>query len=570
LSITPEGAGSGAGGTDSSHRPALLIDAVKQRWRLIAIITAFCIIAAVAYGQVRHKQYVAETKVIIYPVAGTPFFEQQTGSQLNDLLTEAQTVRSDEVANAANQLLQEKGYSKLTLGGLISRVSATPETNAQVLRISYTAGTPVRARDGADAFAAAYLDYRQTLAQQAAVEQQKPIAAQRSDAQQALSADRDKLQTLSPGSTAYERTQAQITQVEKQLVDLRTQATDIQRRSVLPGEVLSPATLPSAPHGISGPILAGFGFLLGLLIGTIAAVARERMVGTIRRARALPDEPAVLAVIPPMRATEPVLLSQPTHRGCEAYRLLALAVDATLPTGNPANPWGRLVVVSSLDEAASPVAVNLASALAESGRLCTYVEALPQRSSPRLPALHVDAAPGLADAVLTGGDPIALRTPVSPRFSVLPAGNDIVRASETYGGPRTHRVLEALRRSADIVVVAAPPLTDPDGQALAIEADTVVLVAQIGAATFNQLADTVTEAKRVRASILGVVAFHASRGSTRSRTERNRGDRSKSKGGSRSAPRKAQRSGSKSGSKSGPKSGHRRDDAPSKQDTVVT
>src|SRR4051795_2921852 len=134
--------------TDVSDRPPLFSDAVRRRWPLIAAITGFCMLGALAYGQVRHTSYDADTTVIVYPVVGAPFSDQQTGNQLVDLSTEAQLVRSDGVAQLAQQRLESEGYSNLTIPGLIARVTATVETNAQVLRIGYQAGTPRRARDG--------------------------------------------------------------------------------------------------------------------------------------------------------------------------------------------------------------------------------------------------------------------------------------------------------------------------------------------------------------------------------------------------------------------------------------
>src|SRR5436190_1071292 len=304
--------------SDVSRRPPLLSDAVRRRWTLIAGVTAFCILAALAYGQVRHASYDAETTVIVYPVPGAPYSEQQTGNQLVDLSTEAQLVRSDGVARLAQQRLAAEGYDKLTIAGLIARVTATVETNAQVLRIGYQAGAPRRARDGADAYAAAYLSYREALAKSTTQGSLADIATQRQTIQLALTNDQQQLANSAPGSAKAGQYRARILSLDKQLTDLRAQEADIAKRPVLPGEVLSPATLPSAPHGTSGPILAGFGLLAGLLIGVVVAVARERVVGTIRRAESLPAEPPVLAVVPPARVSEPVLLSNPQHRSGEA------------------------------------------------------------------------------------------------------------------------------------------------------------------------------------------------------------------------------------------------------------
>ena len=106
---------------------------------------------------------------------------------------------------------------------------------------------------------------------------------------------------------------------------------------------------------------------------------------------------------------------------------------------------------------------------------------------------------------------------VTRGLTVLPAGADIGRA-ESYGGPRTHRVLEALRRASDLLVIATPPLTEPDGQALASVADAVIIVVPIGVATFDDLEAAVSEADRVHAKVLGVVAVHPARAQSRTQT----------------------------------------------------
>jgi Mrp family chromosome partitioning ATPase len=80
-------------------------------------------------------------------------------------------------------------------------------------------------------------------------------------------------------------------------------------------------------------------------------------------------------------------------------------------------------------------------------------------------------------------------------------------------------VLESLRRGADLIVIATPPLTEPDGQALASVADAVVIVAPIGLATFSQLDAALAEAGRVHAHVLGVVAVHPASGQPPARSQ---------------------------------------------------
>ena len=368
---------------DLVRRPPLLADAVRRRWTLVAATTAFFILATLAYGQAKHSSYEANTTVIVYPIAGAPFSQQSTGNQLVDLSTEAQLVRSDAVARLAQVALVKEGYAKLTVGGLIARVSAAVENNAQVLRINYQAGAPRRARDGADAFAAAYLSLPRGAGQRrgdARSREHRRIAGAGGE-----SADAGPAGTRQRVAGFEGRQPAQRPDPDRRQVARRPDRAGggPDQASCPSGEVLSPATFPSSPHGTSPPILGGLGLLAGLVVGTIVAVGRERAVGRIRRPEALPDEPPVLAVVPPVGAVvEPVLLSTPTHRVAEAYRLLNLAVDAALPVSSDR---GNIIAVASLTDPAPPVAINLALAAAESGRITTYVDALPRRGAPGCP-----------------------------------------------------------------------------------------------------------------------------------------------------------------------------------------
>src|SRR4029079_6050820 len=130
----------------------------------------------------------------------------------------------------AQQELAAKGYQKLTIAGLISRVSAVVQTNTQVLGITYSAGAPRRARDGADAFAAAYLKYRETQATQQTEADLKNIADQRKAVQQALARDQIDLGNAAPGSSAADQARARILINDKTLTDLSAQEADIKKR----------------------------------------------------------------------------------------------------------------------------------------------------------------------------------------------------------------------------------------------------------------------------------------------------------------------------------------------------
>src|SRR3954463_2541674 len=106
-------------------RPRLLTDAVRRRWIVVVIAAAIGMIGGVGFKLLRTTTYDGATTVIVYAVPGNPFDKSSQNNLLVDMSTEAQVVRSDQVAALAVPILTAKGYSNVTIGGLISRVRAT-------------------------------------------------------------------------------------------------------------------------------------------------------------------------------------------------------------------------------------------------------------------------------------------------------------------------------------------------------------------------------------------------------------------------------------------------------------
>jgi Mrp family chromosome partitioning ATPase len=114
----------------------------------------------------------------------------------------------------------------------------------------------------------------------------------------------------------------------------------------------------------------------------------------------------------------------------------------------------------------------------------------------------------LSEVVLEGVDPIGARQHLAPKLTMLGPGRSLDRAVEAYAGPRMRAIVEQLRRSCDLVVIAAPPLANPDGQALASLAQATLVVVPLGIATLDQLEEAAAEARRVHAPVAGVVAVY--------------------------------------------------------------
>jgi Mrp family chromosome partitioning ATPase/capsular polysaccharide biosynthesis protein len=491
------------------RRPRLLADAFRRRWIVVLVVAAIGGLAGIGFKLLRTTTYDGTTSVLIYAVAGNPFDKSSQNNLLVDMSTEAQLVRSDPVAKLAAPILTGLGYDNVTVGGLLSRVRAEVEPNTQVLHIMYSARAAARARDGADAFAKAYLKHREDQAKADAKVAVAQIAVDRKRIQGIIADTSARLGQTDPTSLNYEPLRTQLRTQNQALNDLARVEADLTKRKTLPGVVLSPAALPQAPHGVSAAMLGLLGLFVGLVGGLIIAVGLERAAGRIRRPDAVPSDLEVLAVVHPSHIAQPVLLTRPEHSSAEPYRLLRLAIDAALPT-EPGQ--SNVLVVTCLTDPAPPVAANLALAAAEAGHATTLVDALPKSSAPRLPGLSTPAdATGLSEVVLEGLDPIAARLHVAPRLTLLTTGRSLQRAVEAYAGPRMRGIVDRLRRGCDLLIIAAPPLSNPDGQALASLADAVIVVIPLGTGTLDQLDEAAAEARRVHAPILGVVAAYPGR-----------------------------------------------------------
>ncbi|MDX6284916.1 MAG: hypothetical protein QOG53_401 [Frankiales bacterium] len=478
---------------------------------MVVVVAAIIgLLIGVGYKVLKTTTYDGQTTVLVNPIPGNPFNKQSQNNLLVDMSTEAQVVRSDAVARLALPLLTAQGYDNVTVGGLLGHTRAALETNTQVLRITSSARSATRARDGADAFAKAFLTYRASLAKAKNTSTLVQLRSDRAGALRTLASFSKSLAQEDPASTTASRLQAQIKTINQTLNDLAVSEADLLKRTVVPGVVLSPAALPQAPHGVSKLLMALIGLVLGFGFGFVVAVGLERASGRIRRPDAIPSDLEVLAVVHPAHVAQPVLLTQPDNPTAEAYRMLHLAVDAALPPDSERR--SRIVVVASMTDPAPPVAINLALAAAEAGKSTTFVDALPPAAAPRLLGLTAPpGAIGLSEVVLEGRDPISARLHVASRLTYLPSGANVQRAAEAYAGPRMRGIVEGLRRGCDLLVIAVPSLSNPDGQALASLADGVVLVVPLGSATVRQLEEATAEARRVHATLVGVVAAYPGR-----------------------------------------------------------
>lgn len=159
------------------------------------------------------------------------------------------------------------------------------------------------------------------------------------------------------------------------------------------------------------------------------------------------------------------------------WQLVVSSVDAALRKLH-----GRSVLIASITraDAASSAAASFAVSAAEDGRCVVLVDADQQSREISAPA-GAERAPGLIELVEQNtGLPLS-RHPAEmhepPLVSLLAAGRPVQDSAAFYRRHAFRDTMHALRESADLVVVGAPPVLDSaDARVLSDIVDAVVVV----------------------------------------------------------------------------------------------
>lgn len=245
---------------------------------------------------------------------------------------------------------------------------------------------------------------------------------------------------------------------------------------------------------------------LGVLLGVIVAVARDRLDRTIRTSDAAEEATnvGVIGEIPFQR--KPVLKQlisfTDNHSAvAEAFRELRINLQNLEIADGP-----RVVMVAShnTNEGCTTTAINLALALAAANQKVIVVDG--NLRHPQV-ASHLDISEqsGLS-SVLTGATALsqALTETHFPGLTALTAGFTPVNPTELLESEAARAVLEELGRDFDYVVVDSPPTSVTDAAALAGNAQGVLMIARFGKTTRDDLERMARNLRRAGALPIGV------------------------------------------------------------------
>ncbi|MGI8680326.1 MAG: polysaccharide biosynthesis tyrosine autokinase [Jatrophihabitans sp.] len=278
--------------------------------------------------------------------------------------------------------------------------------------------------------------------------------------------------------------------------------------------VTGPAEQPSSPASPTPVLNILLGALLGLLIGAVAAVARDLLDNRIKDADGfgkLADAPVMGAIVDdPTTKRYPVASSAGQNNvRAENFRQLR----ANLQFANVDEHPRVIAVTSSIaGEGKTTVAINLASTLADAGftvclvdtdlRRPTAAEALGLLSTVGLTTVLIQQI-ALADALQDAGAGLYL----------LAAGPIPPNPSEVLASSAVREVIRSLLDKLDYVVLdTAPLLPVADGCEVAALADGTLLVARHSLTTTTNVERAIRALRRVDSTLLGVVLNRTPRG----------------------------------------------------------
>jgi Mrp family chromosome partitioning ATPase len=412
-------------------------------------------------------------------------------------------VRSSPVADAAAVKLGRPGTAR----ELLSHVSTKVVGATEIFDIAFTAGTAAGARNGANAFADAYLAQRRADADRKA---QAVVANLQRQAQDL----NDQLQQLSaaaplPSAGSVARLDSQVTSdaLALQLVQLRSKIAALRALDLDAGAVLQPATEGSASKSLSAVGSVG-GVALGLLAGLVLAFARDRADRRVRTADHVELElvAPVLGIIPSggwLHRSHRLELPSRSSPAFDAYRRL----QVSLAVATEERKGTTLLVTSPRpDQEKSLTAVNVAVGAARSGQRVLLIAA--DRRSVVPEVLGLSASQSVTGFVAGGVDASAVvqRPDGMANLAVVVLGGGDQTVGELLHTDAVRSILATDREAADLVVVDGPPtLSDADALELVRTADHVLVVATAGRTTREDLARARWELGRVGAPVLGGV-----------------------------------------------------------------
>jgi succinoglycan biosynthesis transport protein ExoP len=444
------------------------LDTIRERWPLIAGLTALAVVAALAYIVTAPKRYTAEADILVTPVSGNESASAGLGliTASNDptqtVSTAARLIATPTVAALTNARLHLAGNPQ----SLLADVSVEPIAQSSLVAVQAERGSASGAARVANGFAKAAIELGTATLHQT-------IAAQLPSLERQLQSLPETERT-GPGTLG------------ERIAALRS----LQGASDPTLRIASLATTPTAPSSPKKKLALIAGLIGGVIVGLGAAFALQALDPRLRREEQLRElfRLPILTHVPRVEnsSDSPLVPAQLTPAATEAYRTLRATVAATVGEDHQS----VLITSSAEGEGKSTTAINYAVSLAVAGRRVLLIEGDLRR--PTLSrALGVGPVSVGVGAVLVNQASIEdaiVASELYPNLAFLLVERTAQSLVDRLSLPTARELVDQARAVADYVVIDSPPLTDiSDALPLAQEVDAVLIVARLGHSRLKRL-----------------------------------------------------------------------------------
>lgn len=500
----------------------------KRQFVLILAIALLGAAAAAAYTFRRTPVYESNASVLVRAITTNAFDPGSRVDQQLNMFNQRQLAQSELVAAIAAKSLK----TTATPAQLLEHVRVDVPANSQILRIRYRDTVPLTAQRGADAFATAYLAFREADARAQAKASQTSIQRDVARLEREAAAAEQTISDPNADSNARQAAQARLTYINNRLQPLLAQLNGFLALDFTPGTVIAPAALPDSPASPNSRLDVGIGLLVGLFLGVVLAFVRDRTDDRLRGREDLAErlDRPVLATVPPLskrvrqegrlrwkrrHRNSLVTLEQPNGPAAESYRTLRTRL-ARLASQLDIN--SVMVVSAGVGEGKSTTAANLAVVLSETGKDVLLVSA-----DLRRPRVHqffgLPNKTGLSNLLTDGTPPDKRKGPVAdgkqmaselwsvaPNLWVILSGPLPAHPSALMDSDAMRQFLKEQRDLFDFIILDCPPaLVVADAMALAPLADAVLVVADAKESDRELVSRLKEEIEQVGGRIIGAV-----------------------------------------------------------------
>ncbi len=486
------------------------LDIIRARRWFIALTVLVVVASALTASFLQTPVYEGRARVLLQPSSAQSLFESGGGVRTDPsfVTTEIQVVKSEPVRAAVRKRL-----------GIAPKVSASQVGDTQVIEVKARSSRPKQAATVTNAYAQAYIEFRQNQAVEQLLSAGREIQAKVDELQRPID------QLDAEISNAPERARAAVNEsarprrdsllqqqalFKQKLDQLQVEAAFKKSGGVLLVSLASVPRNPVQPQPVRNGLLAlGLGPVFGIALAFVLHHLDDSIKIKEDLERSTGDVP-VLGLIPKVSGwkesgeTRVVSLDEPSSPAAEAYRTVRTSIQFLAFYRSL-----RLLQITSptASEGKTTTVANLAVALARSGQSVVVVSCDLRR--PRLHEFFSLSNKVGFTSVLMGQAPLtdALQdVPQQARLRLLASGPLPPNPSELLASNRTAEVLAALQGQADMVILDCPPILPvTDSAVLAASVDGTLLVVAAGVTSAKQTARAVELLRQVDAPLLGTV-----------------------------------------------------------------